>query len=144
MPDQSQREARVTARRQNSNHEDQEDQVEHVTGIGGIFFKCKDPKALTAWYKTHLGIEPGADGGVMFTDGGPTVWAPFPNDTKYFGPGPAPIMINYRVANLDRMLAQLTAAGVAVDPKRDSAPYGKFGWATDPEGNRFELWEPVP
>ncbi len=118
--------------------------MERVTGIGGIFFKCKDPKALTAWYRTHLGIEPDTYGGVTFTDGGPTVWAPFPNDTKYFAPGPAPFMINYRVANLERMLAQLRSAGVTVDEKVQSEDYGKFGWAIDPEGNRFELWEPTP
>jgi predicted enzyme related to lactoylglutathione lyase len=141
MPDHSQREARVAARRHKLNPEER---MERVTGIGGIFFKCKDPKALAAWYRTHLGIEPDASGSVMFTDGGPTVWATFPNDTKYFAPSAAPYMLNYRVANLDKMLAQLTAAGAKVDAKRESYDYGKFGWATDPEGNRFELWEPLP
>jgi predicted enzyme related to lactoylglutathione lyase len=125
-----------------------------VTGIGGIFFKAEDPAKLAHWYKTHLGIElrAGAKPGEpqMFEwrekDNpktiGVTVWAPFRKDTKYFAPSRAPFMINYRVNNLDVMLRQLRAAGVRVDSKVSNEANGRFGWAMDPEGNRFELWEP--
>jgi predicted enzyme related to lactoylglutathione lyase len=122
--------------------------MERVTGIGGIFFKSNDPKALGAWYSEHLGIALEEWGGHPFRWGddsptGTTVWSPFPADTKYFGPGTAPFMINYRVSDLDAMLAQLRAAGVQVDEKVDeSEEMGRFGWAMDPDGNRFELWQP--
>jgi predicted enzyme related to lactoylglutathione lyase len=120
--------------------------MERVTGIGGVFLKARDPKALAAWYRDHLGIP--IDAGQTYgslTSTGPgemTVWSTFPVDTKYFGPGPATFMVNYRVKNLDAMLAQLRAVGAQVDDKVEDHGYGKFGWATDPEGNRFELWEP--
>jgi predicted enzyme related to lactoylglutathione lyase len=125
--------------------------MKRVVGIGGVFFKSEDPKALGAWYEKHLGITPAPDGsGVSFHwrhEGDPerkgqTVWAPFPKDTKYFGSGPSPLMFNYIVDDLDAVLAALQAEGVTVDEKREDAPYGRFGWATDPEGNRFELWQP--
>ncbi|HTZ99278.1 MAG TPA: VOC family protein [Candidatus Aquilonibacter sp.] len=130
-----------------------------VTGIGGVFFKSHDPQKLAAWYRENLGIEltpetnaPGAPPNHGFewlekndpAKTGTTVWAIFPQATKYFGAGPQPFMINYRVENLDRLLAQLRAAGVSVDPKTDDEPNGRFGWATDLEGNRFELWQPKP
>jgi len=120
--------------------------MERVLGMGGVFFKCRDPQALAAWYREHLGVpvEAGQTYG-MFTSAQPgegTVWSTFPADTKYFGGGPTPFMFNYRVRNLDAMLAQLRAAGVAVDDRIEEYDYGRFGWATDPEGNRFELWEP--
>jgi predicted enzyme related to lactoylglutathione lyase len=130
-----------------------------VTGIGGVFFKAHDPQKLAAWYREHLGIEltpetnaPGAPPNHGFewrekdapAKLGTTVWAIFPQATKYFGAGPQPFMVNYRVDNLDRLLVQLRSAGVAVDPKTDDEPNGKFAWATDSEGNRFELWEPKP
>ncbi len=115
--------------------------MERVTGIGGIFFKSEDPAKLSAWYREHLGITP--DGGVVvFSGEGMTVWSPFAKSTTYFAPSQAPFMINYRVTNLDAMLAQLRAAGVKVDDKVDDSEYGRFGWAMDPEGNRFELWQP--
>jgi predicted enzyme related to lactoylglutathione lyase len=125
--------------------------MERVTGIGGIFFKAQDPAKLLAWYQEHLGLAPDAYGSVVFRwaegapagEGGSTVWAPFPQDTTYFAPSPAPFMINYRVADLDAMLAQLRAAGVTVDERVEEAPFGRFGWAMDPEGNRFELWQPL-
>src|SRR5580704_8997876 len=98
--------------------------MEQVFGIGGVFFKARDPKALAAWYREHLGV--------------PVE----PADTSYFGSGPAPFMVNYRVRNLDAMLAQLRAAGAQVDDRVEDYEFGRFGWATDPEGNRFELWEP--
>lgn len=122
--------------------------MEQVTGIGGVFFKARDPKALAAWYRDHLGvpIESGQTYGAISSAaaGEQTVWSTFPADTTYFGPGPAAFMVNYRVRNLDAMLAQLRAAGVPVDDKVEDFDYGRFGWATDPEGNRFELWEPRP
>lgn len=124
--------------------------MERVTGIGGIFFKSKDPKALNAWYRDHLGIEPSPDGSVVFEwrakdepdRVGYTVWSPFRHDTTYFDPGTATFMVNYRVADLDAILAQLRAAGVTVDDRIEDSEYGRFGWAMDPEGNRFELWQP--
>jgi predicted enzyme related to lactoylglutathione lyase len=124
--------------------------MEKVTGIGGIFFKSKDPKALSEWYARNLGIEVSPWGGAVFRWGegaedapsGSTAWSIFPADTKHFEPSPAPFMLNYRVRDLDAMLAQLRAAGARVDEKTDDSEYGRFGWAMDPEGNRFELWQP--
>jgi predicted enzyme related to lactoylglutathione lyase len=121
-----------------------------VTGIGGIFFRARDPKALGAWYAQHLGIPLTEWGGAQFLwsdevppTTGSTAWSIFPADTKYFGPGQQYTMVNYRVDDLDALLAQLTAAGVSIDPKREDAPYGRFAWITDPEGNRVELWQPL-
>jgi predicted enzyme related to lactoylglutathione lyase len=120
--------------------------VEHILGIGGVFFKARDPKALAAWYHEHLGIPVAPDQTyASFTAAVPgeqAVWSTFPADTPYFGPGPAPFMVNYRVRNLDAMLAQLRAAGATVEDRVEDYDYGRFGWAADPEGNRFELWEP--
>ena len=124
--------------------------MEKVTGIGGIFFKAKDPKMLGEWYARHLGIDVQEWGGAVFRWGegaedapsGSTAWSVFAADTKYFEPSTAPVMLNYRVRDLDAMLAQLRAAGAAVDDKVEDSEYGRFGRAMDPEGNRFELWEP--
>ncbi|HEV7589727.1 MAG TPA: VOC family protein [Longimicrobium sp.] len=124
--------------------------MEKVTGIGGIFFKTKEPKVLGQWYAEHLGIDVQDWGGAHFPwrdagdpeRAGSTVWSLFPADTKYLDPSTAPFMVNYRVADLDAMLAQLRAGGVDVDEKVDESEYGKFGWAMDPDGNRFELWQP--
>jgi predicted enzyme related to lactoylglutathione lyase len=124
--------------------------MERVTGIGGIFFRAPDPAALVAWYRDHLGIEPHWEAGTVFAwrraeapdEHGTTVWSAFPEDTTYFGPGPQSFMINYRVDDLDAMIAQLRAAGAWVDEKVEESEYGRFGWAKDPEGNRFELWQP--
>lgn len=121
--------------------------MEKVLGIGGVFFKARDPKALAAWYREHLGVPVEAEQTYgsfsSIATGEQTVWSAFPLDTTYFGAGPAPFMFNYRVRNLDAMLAQLRAAGAQVDDKvEDYGELGRFGWATDPEGNRFELWEP--
>ncbi len=127
--------------------------MKRVTGIGGIFFKAKDPKALAAWYERHLGLPIETDwGGWNFRwrdGGGPegngsTVWCPFDETTTYFAPGMKPFMINYRVEDLDAVLAALRAEGVQVDEKVEDSEFGRFGWAMDPEGNRFELWQPPP
>ena len=120
-----------------------------MTGIGGIFFKAKDPKALVQWYRRHLGI-PTEDSVALFTwrggkDGnvkGHTVWSIFPAETKYFGEDGAAFMINYRVKDLDGVLATLRKEGVEVARKAEDSQYGRFGWIADPEGNRIELWEP--
>lgn len=124
--------------------------MKRVTGIGGIFFKSKDPKALGAWYKQHLGIDVQAWGGAAFrwnsADNpggvGTTAWNPFAEDTGYFAPSTASFMINYRVDDLHALLAALRAEGVQVEDKVDESEYGKFGWAVDPDGNKFELWQP--
>jgi predicted enzyme related to lactoylglutathione lyase len=125
-----------------------------VTGIGGIFLRARDPKALADWYSQHLGIQLTEWGGAQFLWSdevppatGSTAWSIFPADTAYFGPdratGPQAAMVNYRVDDLDALLAQLAAAGVAIDPHRDDSSYGRFAWITDPEGNRLELWQPL-
>ncbi len=123
--------------------------MRRVTGIGGIFFKAKDPGALYAWYERHLGICRDADGsGVSFrwqddhNGSGMTIWSIFKSESKAFDPSPSPFMINFRVDNLTALLAVLQAEGVEIDPKRDEADYGKFAWIFDPEGNKIELWEP--
>ncbi len=122
--------------------------MERVRGVGGVFFKARDPKALAEWYRDHLGI-PVAAGQTYasFESTGPgdhTVWSAFPTETDYFGPGSSRLMLNYRVNDLDAMLAQLRSAGVEVVERIEEFDYGRFGWAVDPEGNRFELWEPGP
>lgn len=126
--------------------------MKRVTGIGGIFFKARDPQALAAWYREHLGFEILDWGGAAFRWVGPdnpqgigtTIWSPFPADSEYFAPSQAPFMINLRVADLHGLLAALRAEGCTVDDKVDESEFGKFGWVMDPEGNRLELWEPPP
>lgn len=120
--------------------------MERVAGVGGVFFRARDPKALAAWYRDHLGVpvDEGQTYG-MFQSRGPgegTVWSAFPQDTEYFGPGSGQWMVNYRVDDLDAMLTQLRDAGAEVEDRIEEYEYGRFGWARDPEGNRFELWEP--
>lgn len=116
--------------------------MERVTGIGGIFLEARAPRRLAAWYRDHLGvpIDEGQTYGT-FTAGASdaaspdqTVWTALPADTTYFAPSEAPFMINYRVANLDRMLAQLRAAGAVVDERVEDYQSGRFGWALDPGG----------
>ncbi len=121
-----------------------------VTGLGGIFFKSRDPKALRTWYAEHLGLQPMADHGHNFRWREPdsdqdalTVWSPFAADTKYFEPSKQPFMVNFRVRKLDELLEQLRAAGVEVDDEIEDFDYGRFAWVMDPEGNRIELWEPT-
>jgi predicted enzyme related to lactoylglutathione lyase len=117
-----------------------------AVGVGGVFLKALDPKALSEWYALHLGI-PVQDGCSLAFDGpesaGMTVFAHFPLDTPYFGEGAQQAMVNFRVDDLDQLLAQLAAAGVRVDPHREEYDYGRFAWIWDPEGNRIELWQPL-
>lgn len=120
-----------------------------VTGVGGVFLRSADPKALVAWYKKHLGMEVGSCGAAfLWTDEVPrgtgmTVWSAFAGDTTYFGEGNQAVMINYRVDDLDALLADLVAAGVWVDPKRMDESSGRFAWIKDCDGNRIELWQPL-
>jgi catechol 2,3-dioxygenase-like lactoylglutathione lyase family enzyme len=124
-----------------------------VTGIGGLFLRSDDPAGLVEWYRRHLGFpDDGSEHGIAMLwwreDGDPerrgsTTWAPFPADTEYFGPRSAQCMVNYRVGDLDAMLRQLRDAGVEVDDAVHEMEYGRFGWAVDRDGNRFELWEPA-
>ena len=122
-----------------------------ILGIGGIFFKSSDHKQLRNFYRDKLGMQGDGDC-AMFQwrrDDAPdaqhtTVWSVFPNDTKYFGTGGAPFMINYIVDDLDAFLKKCADAGVRIDEKRDEYDYGRFGWIYDPEGNKIELWQPLP
>jgi predicted enzyme related to lactoylglutathione lyase len=122
-----------------------------VTGLGGIFFKTRNTKKLQAWYKSHLGLplDP-VWGGCSFEwrdaknpkKKGATIWSAFEAKTKYFGRGRQSFMINYRVADLKKVLGQLKREGVWVDPRTEESEFGNFGWIKDGEGNRLELWEP--
>ena len=118
--------------------------MERALGIGGVFFRARDPERLRAWYAEHLGVELEGWGGTVFVAdaGDVTVWSIFAADTDYFGDRAQQVMLNYRVRDLDAMVEQLRAAGVAVEKKTQEDENGRFAWATDPEGNRFELWEP--
>ncbi|MCE3294627.1 MAG: lactoylglutathione lyase [Crocinitomicaceae bacterium] len=128
---------------------DEKPELKRVTGIGGIFFKCKDPKKLRAWYETHLGLSTN-DYGAVFewhqgadsTKKGFTQWSPFIETTKYFGAAEQKFMINYRVHDLEALVKQLEKEGVTIVDKLESYDYGKFVHITDLEGNRIELWEP--
>lgn len=118
--------------------------MERVTGIGGVFFRARDPKELAAWYEAHLGVpvEEGEAYAVL-PQSDNAVWSPFAEDTDYW-PAEKQAMVNFTVADLDAMRTQLREAGVEVDDAtHEIEGIGRFGWAVDPEGNRFELWEPV-
>lgn len=116
-----------------------------VTGLGGVFFKCDDPKKQKEWYSKHLGIN---GYGFEWRDKdnpdqvGMTVFSPFKKDTEYFNPSQKDYMFNYRVDNLVELLEQLKQEGVEVVGDIQEEDYGKFGWIMDPEGNKIELWEP--
>ena len=114
-----------------------------VTGIGGLFFRANDPEALSAWYKTHLGID--SDSGSWHQSAGPTVLAPFPKTTDYF-PAEKQWMLNFRVSELAPLLEKLEAGGIAIarNPDWDNSDLGRFARIHDPEGNPIELWEPPP
>ena len=114
-----------------------------VTGIGGIFFKARDPAALREWYRKYLGLDIQSWGGLAFdASTGVTAWSIFPESSKHFEPSTAPFMINYRVDDLSDLVDAMRAGGCAVD-KVDSSAEGTFAWVMDPEGNRVELWEPA-
>jgi predicted enzyme related to lactoylglutathione lyase len=126
--------------------------MKRVTGIGGIFFTAKDPVKLRDWYKQHLGIDVLEWGGAAFrwSDdagqpvAGTTIWSVAGAGDDPFTPSPAPFMVNYRVADLHALLAELRKEGCNVLDKTDDSEFGKFGWVIDPEGNKVELWEPPP
>lgn len=121
--------------------------MERAIGIGGIFFRAKDPAALARWYRDALGVDAFSEEEdlVWRPEGGPTVFAPFSADTDYFGRPDQAWMLNLRVRDLDAMREQLRAHGATVlDETQVIVGIGRFGWAVDPEGNRFELWEPAP
>ncbi len=119
---------------------------EKVLGIGGIFFRAQDPKGLAQWYRDHLGIfitPQSADDPVWQQQAGPTSFTPFSEKSNYFGDPTKQWMINFRVGNVDKMAAQLEAAGIAVKLDPTAYPYGRFARLHDPEGNPIELWQPV-
>jgi len=119
----------------------------HVTGVGGVFFKAKDPKALAAWYRDVLGLPLEAWGGAALRYDAPKhppklTWSAFAASTSYFAPSASDFMINYAVDDMDALLARLQAKGVATLKRDDGDPNGRFAWILDPEGNKIELWEP--
>ena len=132
-----------------TNQFNNQSQSRKVTGIGGIFFKCKDPGKLKDWYKEHLGMKTGPYG-TMFewreipdtTKKGVTQWSPFPQTTKYFDPSTKDFMINYRVENLVSLVEELRKEGVTVVDTIETYDYGKFVHIMDIEGNKVELWQP--
>ena len=124
-------------------------EMKKVTGIGGIFFKCKDPNKMREWYKAHLGLNTNQYGTVFewrqasdSTKKGFTQWSPFNESTKYFEPSTKDFMINYRVADLEALVEELRKEGVTVVDKIEKYDYGKFVHILDAEGNKIELWEP--
>ena len=113
-----------------------------TTGIGGVFFRARDPEGLAAWYAEHLGVQPSAGGAPWMQEAGYTVFAPFPAETDYF-PADRAFMLNFRVDDLDGLLARLRAAGIAAETRAEwDGPHGRFARIHDPEGNPVELWEP--
>jgi predicted enzyme related to lactoylglutathione lyase len=121
----------------------QADGMERVLGIGGYFVRAADPAALGAWYRDCLGLD-GDDDGVWQQEAGPTVFAPFESGTDYFGSRTQQTMLNFRVRDLDAMLAQLRSKGADVtEEPQEMEGIGRFCWVTDPEGNRIELWQPA-
>lgn len=124
--------------------------MRRVVGIGGVFLQAKDPEALRAWYREHLGVPLEEWGGAAFRWGDPegpgsdgmTVWSVSEAGSAYFAPSTSGFMVNYIVRDLDAVLAALRAEGCEVDDKTDESELGKFGWVMDPEGHRIELWQP--
>lgn len=126
-----------------------EQSIRKVTGIGGIFFKCKDPKKMREWYKTNLGLNTNEYGAVFewrqgadTTRKGFTQWSPFSEKTRYFEPSTKDFMINYRVENIEELVGQLQKSGVLITDTIETFEYGKFVHIMDIEGNKIELWEP--
>ena len=131
-----------------SEEERSEEKEERVTGIGGLFFKTKNPKKIKEWYQKHLGFDVD-DWGFTFwwkqknVKPSRTQWSPFPSDTDYFEPSSKDYMFNYRVSNLESLYKKLSAEGVTIVGEIQTYEYGKFGWIMDPDGNKIELWEPI-
>jgi len=127
-------------------HESGGTKMEKVAGIGGLFFRARDPKALGKWYEEHLGISltpTGQGGEVWKQEAGPTAFTPFPEATKYFGDPQKMWMVNFRVHDMDKMVAQLRAAGIEVKDPESYPGLGSFTRIHDPEGNPIELWQPA-
>ncbi len=126
--------------------------MKRVTGLGGLFFRSRDPRATLAWYRQHLGIDSAEWGGAAFVwaekespdEIGYTIWSAFPEDTDYFAPSEQPFMVNFRVDDLVGLIAVLKAEGVEVLGDIQEHENGKFAWILDSEGRKVELWEPVP
>jgi predicted enzyme related to lactoylglutathione lyase len=124
--------------------------LKRVTGIGGVFIKSGNPEALKDWYRTHLGMDIQAWGGMAFqwstpenpNPNGTTVWSVLAESSPYFDPRPSKFMVNYRVDDIPAVLDVLRSEGCDVDVKTEESEFGKFGWVMDPDGNRVELWEP--
>lgn len=127
-------------------HEPAQTDREKVAGIGGFFFRAKDPKAMAKWYQENLGIPltpTSAEGSVWQQEAGPTAFTPFSEKSTYFGDPAKVWMLNFRVHNLDKLVAQLRAAGIEVKVDAETYPYGRFARLHDPEGNPIELWQPA-
>jgi predicted enzyme related to lactoylglutathione lyase len=130
--------------------EKKDSEIKKVTGIGGIFFKCKDPKKITEWYQQNLGLTTNPYGatfewyeGADSTKKAQTQWTPFSEKTKYFEPSTKDFMINYRVENLVSLVEELKKNGVTIVDKMETYDYGKFIHILDIEGNKVQLWEPI-
>lgn len=120
----------------------------HITGVGGIFLKSRDPKALAAWYRDVLGMPMEKWGGAKLPTDAPghppvVVWNAFPADTTYFAPSTRDVMLNFGVDDMDAFLKRIEAKGVQV-LKRENSEYGHFAWIMDPDGTKIELWQPAP
>ncbi|MBC8099766.1 MAG: VOC family protein [Armatimonadetes bacterium] len=117
--------------------------MQKILGLGGVFFRAKDPDMLKKWYEQHFGIN--ADGGAELwrQEAGITIFSPFPADTDYFGRSDQMFMFNFRVKDIDATLEYLRAAGVKIDDQRMEEYYGRFAWVYDPEDNKIELWQEI-
>ena len=125
------------------------DPVGHITGVGGVFVKSKDPKALAAWYRDVLGLKLESWGGAMLSYDAPghphvLVWNALPEGSDYTTPSTREFMLNFAVDDMDAILARLKAKGVTVLKRDDSDPSGSFAWILDPDGTKIELWQPKP
>jgi glyoxylase I family protein len=121
--------------------------VERVTGIGGVFFRARDPETLKRWYEEHLGViapQPTYDERPWWQEQGPTIFAPFRLDSGFFGRLEQQWSVNFRVRDLDAIAAQLRGAGIEVEIDPETYPNGRFASISDPEGNPIQLWEPTP
>lgn len=119
----------------------------HVTGVGGVFIKSKDPKALSAWYRDVLGVDIKPWGGATLAYDAPghprvLVWSPFPRDSQYMAPSTRDLMLDFAVDDMDAITARLTAKGVTILKRDDKDPNGRFAWILDPDGTKIELWQP--